>query len=394
MILVSSRVRYVPVLALLAAVGCGGKLEGAPQSNPPLASNDSDASSSESPNASLPKQPTKSPGSQAGVAVVEEVDAGPVATNDGSAKPPPGTIWASDDGPILGLAVKGDRIFCVTQTKLLSMARDGSAVRVLAQTSLGLPFAFTGAIAVNDQAVYWGTSIGPDGQEAGSVWSIALDGGATTKIGDEGYGASGIVLDHARVYWITNDAVLSAPLGGGPATQLATLAGLSYGHDLALAGGNLYWSTNSSAIGPQTAGMFRMPATGGAPESIADGPVFSVEATADGVAWLEDPSPVIVDTPSGGTAQRIALSGWVSELASDGSRWLWRDEGTGAVYALTGPGATPQPLAGPVPASTANNGDGPHILVDQGQVIWADRSGPIAYQPDVDVLRVIDLVLR
>ena len=102
-------------------------------------------------------------------------------------------------------------------------------------------------------------------------------------------------------------------------------------------------------------------------------------------------TPVIVATPAGGTAQRIPLSGAVSEVATDGGHWYWRDDGTGVVHVLANGATTPQALTQAVAAATANNGDGPHILVDQGQVIWADRSGPIASQPDVNVLRVLAL---
>jgi hypothetical protein len=380
-----------PVMLLVFA-GCAAKIDST--STSPSARVPPGPAASSQPGQPTEPSPPVDAGSasgddaMSGSSVVASADAGSQAEASVDASLTSGTIWTSDDGPILGLAVSGDSIFVVTQEKLTSMARDGSQVQVLQQTAQR--FGYSGAIAVNDETVYWGTSVGASGQEAGTVWAITRDGEMTT-IGDEGYNVVGLGLDEARVYWLTNDAVLSAPLGGGSETSLAPLAGLSYENDLALAGGDLYWSTNSSAVGSQMAGVFRMPSTGATPTSIGNGPVFSLEATAEGVAWLENPTPVIVATPAGGTAQRIPLSGSVSEVATDGGHWYWRDDGTGVLRVLANGATVSQPLTQAVAAATANDGDGRHILVDQGEVIWADRSGPIASQPDVNVLRVLAL---
>jgi hypothetical protein len=42
-----------------------------------------------------------------------------------------------------------------------------------------------------------------------------------------------------------------------------------------------------------------------------------------------------------------------------------------------------------VQAATGNYGNGQEIIVDSHQLIWADRRGPIAYQPDFDLVRAI-----
>ncbi len=324
------------------------------------------------------------------------VDAGALATDPADAYAPSpvdaaspsgsGVLWTSDDGPILGLAIDTDRVFCVTQAKLVSVARDGSDPRVLAQSSDR--FAYSGAIATNGAAVYWGV-----GSSSGGVSAIAPDGGASVSLGAEGYATMGVALDESRVYWMTNDSVMTAPLEGSGMATLATLAGLSYENAFTLVGGMLYWSTNDSAVGPATAGVFRMPAMGGTPSMIAPGPVFSIEPAGSGaVAWLENPTPVVVESATmQSTAARIALPGAVSEFATDGARWYWRDDRTGIVYAIAGAGGTASALTQASANATANNGNGRHILVDQGQVFWADRTGPIASQPDVNVLRMMRL---
>lgn len=296
-----------------------------------------------------------------------------------------GVLWTSDDGPILGLAIDADRVFCVTQSKLVSVARDGTDPRVLAQSPDR--FAYSGAIATNGVAVYWGV-----GSSSGGVSAISPDGGASVSLGAEGYATVGIALDESRVYWMTNDSVMTAPLGGSGMATLATLAGLSYENAFTLVDGMLYWSTNDSAVGPATAGVFRMPAMGGTASMIAPGPVFSLEPTGTGaVAWLENPTPVVVENASAQSpAARIALPGTVSEFATDGARWVWRDDRTGTIYAIAGAGGTASPLTQASANATPNNGDGRHILVDQGQVFWADRTEPPS-QAEVNVLRMIRL---
>jgi hypothetical protein len=305
---------------------------------------------------------------------------------------PPATIWTSDDGPILGLAASADRIFCVTANKLTSMARDGSDVRVLAQASaLTQP---SGAIAIGAATVYWGGTFNPGiageaGVEVGEVWAVPRDRGAATTIGSEGYVAEGIAVDGSGVYWLTDDAVMGAPLDGGAAVKLTALQGLSYENDFVLSAGSLYWSTNGADVGSPRAGLFQMETSGGTPVAIGSGPVFDLQPTPTGIAWLEDPTPVIVERASSPSLLRLPLSGWVDEFTTDGTRWYWRDDRTGAVYMLGSQDTTPNLLAGAVQWATANNGDGPHIVVDGDQLIWADRTGPIAYQPEFDVLRAI-----
>jgi hypothetical protein len=115
--------------------------------------------------------------------------AGTTAPDDGGAPSPPvdagtpltaGALWTSDDGPILGLAYDANRIFCVTQSKLTSIARDGSGATVLAQSSDR--FAYSGAIATSGGVVYWGL----DSPTAG-VSAIPASGGTAVSLGSEGY---------------------------------------------------------------------------------------------------------------------------------------------------------------------------------------------------------------
>jgi hypothetical protein len=389
------RVRNLLVLGLcfafsLAGGACHGETvsegpdAGAPAGALPSSASSGTAASDASPSGEMPGEPlSQEPPTTAGPTPPDAAASGADAATQWMG----GAVWTSDDGPILGLALDADRIFCVTQSKLTSLARDGSAPRILAQSSDR--FAYTGAIATNGVAVYWGVA-----SPSGGVLVVSPEGDGGVSIGMEGYATVGIALDESSVYWMTNDSVMSAPLTGeGMPTNLATLQGLSYEDAFTLVDGMLYWSTNSSATGPATAGLFRMPATGGMASMIAPGPVFSVESTGTGaVAWLENPTPVLVESAtSASTGQRIALPGQVSEFATDGARWYWRDDRTGAVWAIAAANGTPDALTQPVTYATANLGDGRHILVDQSEVVWADRTGPIAQQPDVNVLRVLRL---
>jgi hypothetical protein len=294
-------------------------------------------------------------------------------------------LWVSDDGPIAGLAANRDRIFCVTSSQLVSFARDGSDVRVLAK---GSQYDYSGAIAANDATVYWGKIDSASSTQPSGIWSVPHGGGPETALGTEGYITFAITLDSTAVYWMTDDAVLSTPLGGGPTTQLAVPQGITYEDAFVVSGGQLYWSTNSSAGGP-AGNLFRMP-LGGMPLAIAPGPVFSLRATATGIAWLESPSPAIVSLTAATQAiNRDPLTGWVDAFATDGSNWYWRDSTSGVVYAQDIAGGPPRALTEPVQLATSNFGDGPEIIVDSHQLIWADRRGAAAYQPDYDVVRAI-----
>jgi hypothetical protein len=285
-----------------------------------------------------------------------------------------GVLWTSDDGAILGIAVDRDRIFCVTKSKLTSMARDGSQVRTLVQ-SPALYF-YGGAIAVNGGAAFLGTT--------GGVESVPRDGGKTTTIGAGAFSTFGIAVDDANVYWITDSNVMKAPQGGGDATALAPPWQTASTDAFTILDGYLYWSKNEDGA---TDGVMRIPVTGGTPDGLARGPDFSVVPNGrGGIAWLDDTSREIVSM-TGGTETRRTISGLVDEIASDGTTWFWRDSVTGAVNALTDGETTPRTLTTPEPAATQNNGLGRHIVVDQGQIVWTSHTGPTAY--DVSVLRSI-----
>jgi hypothetical protein len=194
---------------------------------------------------------------------------------------------------------------------------------------------------------------------------------------------------------MTNDAVLSAPLTGegAPMTTLATLGGPTYENDFTLVSGMLYWSTNTSAVGPAMEGFFRLPATGGTPSMVGPSAIFSLEPVGTGgVGWLEEPTPVVVERdPSQSMDQRIPLPGAVSEFVTDGAHLYWRDDRTGAVYAMPGAGGSASVIAPSEANASTNIGDGWHMLVDQGQVFWADRTLSQGTQQDASVLRVLNV---
>jgi hypothetical protein len=353
-------------LFLPLAAACGGEL--AP-----------DPSQSASPAPPAPGHPSPTP-------VVQPTPGGSPSVDPTTTTPatPTDTLWLSDDGPILGLATHGDRVFAVTQSKLVSIPRAGGKATLLASSPGG--FAYRGSIAVNDEAIYWGTG----GETSiGVISRIPIDGGYVLPIASEGYVAMGIALDDTNVYWLSNDAVLSVPLGGMQEPKvLAKLSGLDYEVDFALAGGELYWSTNDSAVdSSDLAQVLRVKTDGSGLEVIGAGPVFSLEPDGrGGVAWLEDPAAVAVRT-DGAAVTRTPLGGWVDEIATDGARWFWRDERTGVLSVISEGDAAPRAFTDPVQYATANNGNGHHTIVDAKGIVWADRRGPIAYQPEVNVVR-------
>jgi hypothetical protein len=356
--------------SLFVAVACGGKVVSSQDDAPfvPVGSASGSSSGSVTP-----------PGSSTGVPIGP--DSGVTPPDAGT---PPGTAWTSDDGDLLGLGAGNGRIYAVTQSKIVSIAPDGTDAKILVHAAQP---SFFGSIAVNATNLYAGSAAG--------VLRYPVDGGEATLVGDsEGYGAVGVAIDATNVYWQTQDAVIAAPLLGTQGTRLATLQGVDYEDDFALVGGTLFWSTNASYNQPaQVAALVAMPVAAGAPQqTVAPGPVFSIVADGHGgVAWLEDPTPAIVDRPAGGgPTTRIALPGVVSSFTTDGSRWFWRDDETGVIWAIDGAAGTPRTLTQPEQYATIPNGSGPRLIASGGYLAWIDRWGPIGYQSyDANVVRTV-----
>jgi hypothetical protein len=293
---------------------------------------------------------------------------------------PKGALWRSDDGPILGLALNGDAVIAVTATRITSIARNGSGASTIASSEITLPN--SGAIAVHQGIAYVGMGQG--------VWSLDLRSGARAFLGGERSVATGIAVDDAHVYWRSDDAISeTSPQGGAIPSSLPTLAGPTYQDGFALVGGDLYWSANTEANGGQTAALFRLAAGSMTPEIVALGRAFSIQADErGGVAWLEEPTPVIVrHRPDGDT--RIPLSGSVDEVATDGTRWFWRDSGTGVFYVQGESDATPSALTSPESMATPDDGDGRHVVLDAAGVVWASRMGPQDDPAEINELRSI-----
>jgi hypothetical protein len=310
--------------------------------------------------------------------------------------PEPGVLWTSDDPSIAGIAVSGDRIFVVTAYKLTSLARDGSDERVLAQTADlgGGNYTYTGAIAVNDTDVYWG---GVD-----NLYRVPRSGGAVTAFPSPALAVLGVALDAAFVYWVREDAtasgaVVKTPLGGGPSTVLATGPQGGLTGALALAGGSLYWASYGPGPNPYVgAALVRMPAAGGAQATVASDAAFQIGPDGKGGAsWLgPGPSYAVVDLPPGAsTPERTPLTAfaWVDAVTLDGTRSYFRDGMTGVVYALDRGASSPRGLTSPVGFYTSSGGRGAHLVVDGGQLFFAERAGAATEKWDVGVIRAIRL---
>jgi hypothetical protein len=97
----------------------------------------------------------------------------------------------------------------------------------------------------------------------------------------------GLVLDATSVYWIANDAVMKAPLGGGTIVTLASdPTGEPYG--MALDAKNVYWVDGNTASGR----VLSVPIGGGAVHTIAENQVdlYGVAVDATSIYWTTEES--------------------------------------------------------------------------------------------------------
>ena len=187
-----------------------------------------------------------------------------------------------------------------------------------------------GALAVDEDSVYWMN-------QDGTVNRVAKGGGSSTPLasGQDGL-ATGLAVDGADVYWVSRGAVTRVPKGGGATVALAQLDTRLTWH-LALDGDSIYLAGHPEAtIGGATGGvLLRLPKAGGPTALLYQGPERPLAlAVAGGQIYWSTESGAIYRTPAGGGDTALVATGqdMPGSLVADQDGVYWaNNKGGGAV---------------------------------------------------------------
>ena len=136
----------------------------------------------------------------------------------------------------------------------------------------------TGALAVDDESVYWTTS-------EGALRCAPKDGGPVVTLAERPGPAGALVVDRTGVYWLRGSspkaAILRVAKEGGEPSVLAS--GLRTSGFLAQDAGFIYWAD------PRKGAVMRVPKAGGAPAAVVEGLDAPEALVVDGanVYWSE-----------------------------------------------------------------------------------------------------------
>jgi hypothetical protein len=198
-------------------------------------------------------------------------------------------------------------------------------------------------IALDSTHLYW--TAGSDGSlDGGTVESVSLGGGTPVTLVQQQVFPTSITRDSSRLYWVTDQAVVSMPLRGGRPTTLATRQYLANG--IAVASGDLYWTIAGDGISCGTGLVMSVPVTGGKPKTLASGQDFpaGIAADSESVYWVNqvNPGAVMKVARAGGAPTPLACGQALpTAIAVDGASVFWTNlgsvsgEATGSVMKRT-----------------------------------------------------------
>jgi hypothetical protein len=231
-------------------------------------------------------------------------------------------------------------------------------------------------VAVGATEVFWTN-------EYGSVWSAPIAGGPATQLLAGAYSLEGIAVDATRTYFLNgasyDGAVLSLPLGGGSPFVIA--GGQKRPQGIAIDATSVYWTTTDGST------VMRAPLGGGQATVLASGQdePYGVAVDATFVYWTSSGH-----VPQTGVLQRVPLAGGQAEVLASGLSYPGRlAVDTTSVYWLETDGDQPKskpsvkkiPLAGGAWVTLAS-GIGSFvsgIAVDVTRVYWTGSDNMNGY---------------
>jgi hypothetical protein len=215
-------------------------------------------------------------------------------------------------------------------------------------------------IAVDDTNVYFSEE--PPGT-ANTFWKFPIAGGSAVKLATAVSSASilnlkGLVVVDGTLVWAEADAMVieGVPVGGG---SRKTIASVSEVDGLTSSGSDVYWADSNS--------FYRVPVTGGTPETISvdggTGDPFVTDGSS--IYFVSGDNEDIVSVPvSGGTPTTLVTGSGttVDQIVVSSGTLFWSLEGGEVMSAPVSGGTGKQVLDQP------NGGLGAYIAVDTSAV--------------------------
>lgn len=185
-------------------------------------------------------------------------------------------------------------------------------------------------IALDSTHLYW--TAGSDGSlDGGTVESVSLGGGTPVTLVQQQVFPTSLTRDSSRLYWVTDEAVVSMPLRGGGPTTLATRQFLASG--IAVASGDVYWTIAGDGISCGTGLVMSVPVTGGKARTLASGQDFpaGIAADSESVYWVNQVNPgAVMKVARAGGAPTTLACGQVlpTAIVVDGASVFWTNLGS------------------------------------------------------------------
>jgi hypothetical protein len=226
------------------------------------------------------------------------------------------------------------------------------------------------------------TELDNDPQNCGSCGAVChgtcTPAGCLETLSDGEEQPTGLIADHARVYWISRSGGqllvrTSAGVAAAPQTLAIIDAADGLPATLALLDGALILSTGGRVqVDGGSGELLRVPLDGGTPAAIASGLDGPARIAVDGhtLYWTDFGSGDVMRQMDGGAAE-VIVSGRSHplDIAADAGTVYWLEEGTdggpAAIFSVVPGGGTVQPLT--TPADSPSN-----LVLNFDGLYWAD----------------------
>ena len=223
-----------------------------------------------------------------------------------------------------GIAVDEQRLYWADGNFLLACEKSNCTASIVKLAPV--PFFVTG-IVVDATSVYWTAGVGDVGR--GGVMKVDKLGGTPVEIATAKWPYD-VAVDATNVYWIEqvqpNSGVLKAPIGGGPAVQLAVSDPIEP-MGIALDDDRVYFGDGEGTI-------FAVPKGGGPTQVVASNlGDFPAGIATDATTLYIAASTKLVSVPLGGGMVRTLATGIAAAggMALDATSIYVTDEGGNAI---------------------------------------------------------------